>query len=147
MTPTVYLAGPIKGLTFEDATAWRRIAAGQLNQKGIHTIDPVERELRKHQGALGCSADGVMSGQRAIVVKDRDHIRRADAMLVNLLGAGSVSIGTMIEFGWADAKRIPIVTIIEAGNPHDHSFVRELSGWVVSTIEDGVAVLSALFSE
>lgn len=144
---TVYLAGPIKGLTFSGATAWRRIAADLLEAEGIRSIDPVERELRNHQGILDCAADGLMSNQRAIVVKDRDHIRRADAMLVNLDGAERVSIGTMIEFGWADAKRIPVVTVMQSGNPHDHAFVRELSGWVVPTIEAGVSVLAALFSE
>lgn len=145
--PIVYLAGPIKGLTYDQATFWRTYARKDLAACGIDTIDPVEMSLATQVGPLGCSADGVMSSQKAIVTKDRHHVGRANAMLAYLHGSTRVSIGTMVEFGWADARRIPIVTVMEPGNPHDHSFVREMSGWIVEDLEVGLGIINALFSE
>jgi len=68
-------------------------------------------------------------------------------MLANLLGAKTISIGTMIEYGWASAHRIPIVTIIEpAGNIYDHPFIRKLTGFRVETLENGLSVVKSIFN-
>jgi len=53
----------------------------------------------------------------------------------------------MIEYGWADASRKPIISVIEKeGNVHDHSIVRELTGFRVETLEDGLHVARALLN-
>lgn len=140
----VYLAGPIKGLTFAQATEWRVKASIHLATLGILTIDPVERELSNYKGVIGCSADGLMSSQRAIVTKDRRYVEQADAVLAYLDGAKAVSIGTCVEFGWADAHRKPIVTVMGQTDVHNHSFIRELSGWVVPTLDEALYVLHEL---
>jgi len=149
-SPTIYLAGPIKGLTFEQAVGWRHRSREVLERHfGFRCIDPVERSLADHDGVLDCNSNlGLMSSQKAIVAKDRNHVlQRADALLVYLDNAPHVSIGTMIELGWADAKRIPIVTVMGPDNVHNHSFVREISGWVVPNLDDAYGVLYALFTE
>lgn len=144
----VYLAGPIKGLTFAEATQWRRDAATLLAPLGILTINPVEQDLEVYQDIpLGCSAEGLMSTPRAIVAKDRHYVQQADAVLACFHGCRQISIGTCVEFGWADAYRKPIVTIMGEANLHDHSFVRELSGWVVPSLDQAVTVLHQLLGK
>lgn len=143
--PAVYLAGPMKGLTYEACNGWRREAARLLADLGIATINPVEAELSTHRGALSCSANGLMTSPKAIVAKDRHYVlNRAMAMLVNVTNAPAISIGTCVEFGWADAARIPVVTVMPEGNPHQHAFINELSGWVVPTLDEAVHILAAL---
>ena len=144
--PIVYLAGPIKGLTYQQANRWRQNAAHALNLIGVASINPVGEELKDHVEVLGCSVPGLMSSQRAVVAKDRFAVlQRADAMLVNFADAPAVSVGTCVEFGWADATRIPIITILPEDNPHNHAFIREMSGWVVSDLEAALDVFTALF--
>jgi len=86
----------------------------------------------------------ILSTQRAIVTRDRFDVHRADALLFNLLGAENVSIGTMIEMGWADDDRKVTVTAMESDSVHDHAFVRELSGFILPTLDEALDVLVAV---
>lgn len=81
------------------------------------------------------------------VTRDRFDVRTADALLINLLGAPRVSIGTMVELGWADAYRIPVVTVMDPDdklNPHAHDFVRILSGTVVDTLDKAIDIITEM---
>lgn len=58
------------------------------------------------------------------------------------------SLGTLTEFGWADAFGKPIVTVLKPGSVHDHPFVRALSGFIVPTLDDAIDIIkSVLLSE
>ena len=66
---------------------------------------------------------------------------------MNLLGAKKVSIGTMVELAWADASRKPVIACIEkTGNPHDSEYVRGLSTYVVTSLDEGIAVAQFFFN-
>ena len=68
-------------------------------------------------------------------------------MLANLLGLEKITIGTMVEYGWADAYRKPVITVIEkTGNIHEHYFVRELTAFRVETLEKGLSVAKAILT-
>ena len=67
-----------------------------------------------------------LTSQRGVTTRDRMDCNRADAVIMNLLGAKTVSIWTMIEIGWADAHRTPIILVMErSANVHDHPMVRD----------------------
>lgn len=90
----VYLGGPIKGLLYEDARAWRDAVSVNLQiMYGINTI---------------------------------------------------ISIGTMVELGWASAAGIPVLLVMPTGNVHDHPFTRALCNYRVSTIEEASDLIGAL---
>ena len=61
------------------------------------------------------------------MTRDFNDVKRCDAILVNLLGAKSASLGTVMELGWAYALQKPVVVAIEPiGNPHDrHPMIEE----------------------
>ena len=64
---------------------------------------------------------------------------RCDALLVNLLGAKKVSIGSVLEIGWADAFRKPIILAIEKeGNPHDHAELKEVANFIVDNLDEAI---------
>ncbi len=145
--PLVYLAGPIKGLSYAGATDWRTHAAGLLHIGGIVALSPMRHKayLRPEQDIADAYPLSPLSSQRGITTRDRFDVLRCDVVLANLLGAEAVSIGTMIELGWADAARKPVVLVMEPeGNPHDHAMVRELAGFRVPTLNDGLEIVTAL---
>lgn len=151
MSLRVYLAGPITGLTFGAADDWRKYAVDVLMSHGIVGLSPMRGKafILKRIGereVLGQTyEDAPLSTQRGIVARDRFDVARADVVLFNLVGAEKVSIGTMIEYGWASAHGKMIVTVMEkTGNVHDHAFVRELSPYRVETLDEALDIIVAV---
>lgn len=142
----VYLAGPITGCSYNGATDWRKEVARQLGDKCIIGVSPMRcKDYLLEETTIADSYEArVMSSQKGLTARDRWDCRRCDIILANFLGAERVSIGTVMELGWADAARRPIVVVMEQGNVHDHAMVREVAGFIVSTLDEAVQVISAL---
>lgn len=145
----VYLCGPITGLSYTGATDWRAGVAAELQSVGIGSLSPMRgKSYLEKETNLGFDyANTLLSNNRAITARDRFDTMRCDLVLSNLLGSQRVSIGSMIEFGWADAKRIPIVCVMEpTGNLHDHGMVKEIASWIVPRLEDALAITKAILT-
>lgn len=153
-TKSVYLSGPITGLTFKGATDWRKAATEDLAAAGIEGISPMRAKdyLSALDGPISGHGReyahmGVLSTPQAVVTRDRFDTQRVDVVLMNLLGAERISIGTMVELGWADAARVPVIGVIEPeGNVHDHMFVSQMIGFRVTTLEDGLNIAKAILA-
>lgn len=149
-TPTVYLAGPICGLSYDGATGWREYAEAALATDGIRSFSPMRSKafLSGHDAANPLGPHGyqhVLSTPKAITTRDRRDCTTCDAVLMNLRGATRVSIGTVIEIAWADMARVPVVLVMEReGNLHEHCMVREMCGFQVETLEQGIATVKAI---
>jgi nucleoside 2-deoxyribosyltransferase len=148
----VYLAGPIAGLNYEGATEWRDIARQQLYDCGIQGVSPMRgkeylRDVRNFDSAGNYGNFSCMSSARGITTRDRYDATHCDVMLVNLLGANKVSIGTVMELGWADANRIPIVCVMEEGNIHDHGMINEVIGFKVETLEEALHIVKIILAK
>lgn len=146
MKPLVYLAGPITGESYKSATNWRNTAHIALERVGIVGLCPLRgKAYLEKEGILQDSyEDQLLSMGKTITRRDRFDCCRANMILMNLLGAKKVSIGTMIEVGWADANRIPIVLIMEDDNLHRHSMLEECADYRVSTLEQGIHVVKTV---
>lgn len=167
---TVYLAGPITGLTYEGATDWREYAKKKLTQYNILGVSPMRgKEFLRNLSSMP-SGNQAKAGDRhglslphGFVARDRLDVRRADAVLMNLLGAERVSIGTMVEIGWADAFLKPVVLVIEkeglgswiGGKPpvykevniHEHGFVRELTQYHNEDLDTAIETIAAILTD
>ena len=152
MTGTIYLCGPITGCTFMEAKhGWREQVYNYLTPKGITCLSPL-RHLREDQIDTGDhksmnpngAAVGCLSTPRGLTERDRFDTVRSDLVFCNLLGATRASIGSMIEFGWADAHRIPVLTVMEKDNVHNHGMVTAISSWTVTTLEEAMEVTQDL---
>lgn len=149
MKPRVYFAGPIAGLDYKGATDWREVVAKQL-APDILALSPMRgkdylaayTDIGGTPGAMH-AMNNAMSTPAAIVTRDRNDTTKSDAVLMNLLGAKKVSIGTMIEAGWADAARVPIVLVIEPDNIHQHAMLIDIAGYIVPTLDEAVHILKA----
>lgn len=151
--PSVYLAGPITGLTYDGAQDWREDVAIELDCAGIVAYSPLR--AKKHLRVLGeldnaGTKDSAYLGMnplsepQGITTRDRFDCTGRDMVLVNFLGADRVSIGTCIELGWADAARVPVVVAMEEDNVHRHAMVNQIAGFIVPTLEQAVDVVKAV---
>ena len=125
----VYLSGPISDLTFADAAGWRSRVVQRLGS--WNTLDPLRgksflsNQRRIHREEYEAEKNPALSDE-AIVGRDMADVSASDIVLINLLGATAVSIGTMQEQGQARAERKRVVLVMEdSGNIHDHPFVRQ----------------------
>lgn len=154
MGGTVYLSGPITGLTYDTARyGWRQTFAGML-EEGITVLSPMRHEghLAEMRGVPiepGNLPDGLFSQSRMIVDKDFLDIRTADVVVVNLRMAKIPSQGTLIEYGYAAAFGKPIITIALPDDLllHKSPFIPVLSTAIVSTQEEAAAIVNSLLSE
>jgi len=147
MNKSVYLSGPITGYDFDhwSCNGWRKNAAlapevdstGGLT--GIVCYSPLRGKayLKNIAGPIEGEYNGPLTSRHAITQRDRHDCMTCDAMLVYLANAERVSIGTMIELGWADAVRKPIVLVMEPGNVHEHVIACSIPIAVVPTLEEG----------
>lgn len=144
--PKVYLAGAISGLTYAQGQDWRTFATAELDKMGIDGYSPLRaKDYLRNVGKIEQSYQfNPLSSDRGIMTRDRWDVMTADVILMYLLGTGSrVSVGTMIEAGWADAFRKPIVLVMEKeGNVHEHPMLREATGFRVTTLEEGLTVVN-----
>lgn len=142
--PKVYLAGPIAGLSYDNCTNWRNYTIEVLSKWGITGVSPMRDKAIKITEIVD-DIYPILCHPRSLVTRDHFDVRTCNVMLVNLLGAKKVSIGTMVEYGWADAYRKPIITIIEKeGNIHEHPFIQELTGFRVDNLDSGLAVVKSI---
>lgn len=142
---SVYAAGPITGLSFTGATDWRNDLQLLLKDK-VKVLSPLRaKDYLKNETVIGDSYEQekidsplthVLSSSRGITTRDRNDVMNSDIILVNLLGATKVSIGTVMEIAWADMLRKPVVLVMEkTGNVHDHAMIRECIGFRVETLD------------
>jgi nucleoside 2-deoxyribosyltransferase len=148
---TVYLAGPITGLEYVEATNWRNDAKLLLALNGITGLSPMRgKEYLSEVKEFTMDGDkyssfSVMSSNRGIMTRDRWDATRCDVLLVNLLDAKRVSIGTCMEIAWADAVRTPIVCVMEpTGNPHEHGMILEAIGFRTASLNEAIYIIKAI---
>ena len=143
MEKRVYLAGAIKGLTYKRGNDWREYAIRELARDGIIGVSPLRaKDFLDEVGILNEEYDEhPLTAQKGTITRDRFDVKSCNIMLANLLGLEKITLGTMIEYGWADAYRKPIITVMEKeGNIHEHYFIRELTGFRVETLEEGLTI-------
>ena len=142
----IYLAGPISGLDWKQATEWRQYVEEELSDFGIECLSPLRFKsfLSSETSIRDSYPDHALANTRAIYTRDRWDVSRSDVILVNFVGATKVSIGTVIEIAWADMLNKPIIYLAEDDNIHNHAMVMESIGFRAHTIEEAVDVAKAL---
>lgn len=146
MKPSIYLAGPITGISYGDSVDWRQ-QVKLLLSPDIDCFSPMrgKQYLSKETAIADSYEDILLSSQRGIFARDSLDCLRCDALFVNLLGATRVSIGTVMEISWAWSYRKPIILVMEKeGNIHEHAMLREACPLRVSTFNDGIAIARTL---
>ena len=143
----LYCAGPIKGVSYDESTHWREYVASSLPTH-IKAVSPMrsEKYLAAEKNIKDSYEEHQLSCRKGITCRNRMDVMRCDMILVNFLGAGKVSIGSVMEVAWADAWRKPIIIVMEKDNVHAHAMLREVSGFIVSNLDEAIAIATAVLS-
>lgn len=146
MTPKLYLAGPITGESWNGATSWRDYVAETLFDIGIECLSPLrgKNTYLVNEQVLDMEYRHPLSTAKGITARDRNDVMTCDAILVNLLGAQRVSIGTVLEIAWADAFRKPIILASDPGGVHDHSMINEIAGFILDDLDEAIDIAIAV---
>ena len=145
--PLVYLAGPIKGLTYDGATTWRDDAVAFLKRHDIDGLSPMRgKDFLRGETFDGRSYSHPLASPRGIFTRDRYDVRRCDLVVMNLVEAAAVSIGTMFEAAWSVAYDKPLVVVLEAdgSNCHNHPFLHEAAGFVTTSLDEALDLAVAI---
>lgn len=138
----VYLCGPITGLKFDEASDWRDSSSDfveRLRVLGWDVLSPMRGKdvFRKPNDE---PLDAFFDDGAPAVQQDLDDIEDSEAVIVNLLGAERVSLGSMCELGYAYAKGKPIILVYEGdSNVHHHVFPEYMATVVVESLEGALA--------
>lgn len=146
--PRCYLAGPISGVSWESAVSWRKVVSEELARHGVEAIDPLRHSevLAGETKLRSVYPEWLWIQQRAIVHRSLYHVRRSQVVLANVLGARERSVGTITEIAVAHEYRIPVVLVVDEGNPHDHPFLKEMATVVTEDLNDAVEAVWRLFT-
>ena len=125
--PTVYLAGHISGITYDEATEWRHRAAEQLRRdNAVVSLDPMRGKacLRAHYGDHPLprlsgdeyrdipGADEARLHPDAVAMRDHQDVRAGDVVLANLSMVNKRSTGTIVEMALAHGLGKPVCAVI-----------------------------------
>jgi nucleoside 2-deoxyribosyltransferase len=115
--------------------------------------------LRSQESIKDSYNEHKFSTAKSIMLRDHYDVETSDAVIVNLIGATRVSIGTVMEIAWAYAYRKPVICIIEepekqetgfassSGNIHEHAMLNEAIWWRAKNIDEALDALNCLFNE
>ena len=133
MHKKVYLAGPIGGLTYDGAQAWRNAISNLLDEKSDGRIKGYTPLRGKEAlGVWGILTTGPyawvsnLATSKAIMARDYNDCRTADLIIADLTHQ-KVSIGTVMEIAFAYAHRVPVIGIlVQNGSPmSNHVMLQE----------------------
>lgn len=141
----VYLAGPITGMSYDNAVDWRDVVKQKLDNR-IAGYSPLRAKHYLSQSDMikQTYEDIALSSAKGITARDFNDCRTADMLLVNLLEADVVSIGTVMEIAWAKAFNVPTVVAMQNDNIHQHAMIRESVGFIVDTLDEAAHVVNAV---
>lgn len=146
---TVYLAGPIGGLTWAEATDWRNNATELL--RPMRCLSP----LRDMDGASlrgSCFTEDRAQESNfdkvpfnKLFQRDYMDVHTCDAVFVNFIGAKKQSVGTICEIAWTYRQGKPMVVVMEPGNINENIFLDMQIHHRAHNLADGINMLRGLY--
>ncbi len=132
---TVYLAGNIEGLSYGQATNWRKSAEEYLADHGIKTLNPMRgKESLDNGKVIGTEYKTITASE--IFQRDVEDVLRSDVILAIITKPG---LGTGFELGLAYAHGIPVVAVAWGDGVKNHPFlVGGGVSWYFEYIEDAL---------
>lgn len=144
---TIYLAGPISGLTYDAArNGWRAefsMALDALDNDHIFCASPMRaKQFLSDVGKIDASYEmHPLATAAGITTRDYNDVRTADAMVACFLDSDAPSLGTAVEFGYAHAHRVPIIIVARDGDVHRcHPMLSRMAGYITDDMEEAAHI-------
>lgn len=147
MKKSIYLAGPITGLSYDTVTDWRQHVINTFPEYDCYSPMRMAESLKDETSIADEYPDSFLSNQRAVLARNFNDCKNCDLVMVNLLGAKKVSIGTVMEISFAYALGTPIMLIMEKeNNLHNHCMIREACPFVTDDLELALQGIRSILS-
>ncbi len=149
---TIYLAGPITGLTHDEARYGWRSDFKSLMPEHIYCNSPMRgKEFLKDVGVLTSGHNypkNALCSEAGITARDYNDVKNSDVMIACYLESnGMASLGTAVEHGFAHALQIPIITIGPADEINvRHIMLKRMAGYLVDTLEEAAHIAALLLT-
>lgn len=88
--------------------------------------------------------DRILSSAKGITYRDGWDVDTCDVLLINFLGAETISAGTVWEIGRASARQKPIVCAMEESNVHQHPIINTSIGWITPDLDMAIDIVKAI---
>ncbi len=133
----IYLAGPVKGKSEDDACNWRESFTEclRLRNSNFVGVSPLRCEAPGPDGKYPYDYSWDMATQ--ITAKNLLDVRRCDAVLAYLPNADS--IGTLQEIGWAVGLGKTIIMLTHTPSVATHPILRATVPFIFSTNKAGIS--------
>jgi len=145
--PKVYMSGPMAGLTYEEGTEWREYVKDKLD--GVaNCLSPYRgKDYFRGQTIKNQEYTQVLSTPKAIKIRDQWDTMNADVVLLNLSNYQLFSIGSIIEVGWADAARVPVVAVIPSESEYfKHPILTQTCAYIVQDLDEAINIVKVLLN-
>lgn len=144
---SVYLAGPIMGLSYAAATEWRDEAAAILAKHGLEARNPMrfKQYLRYLDQMPDSIADNPLITARAIFARDKNDVYTCDAVIANLKDSTYPSVGTIMELVWAHQWLKPIIVVLPTNSLWaNHAMLKQCYDFVAADVPEAVDLAIAV---
>lgn len=142
----IYLAGPITGKSFDEVMSRYKEKTSLLVDFGYEVLSPMTAKggLKGSDALVATGYAGPVANDHSIFERDRWMVSQADVVLADLSNAVSVSIGTTMELAWASYLNKHTVLVMQAGNVHEHAFIKEAADVRFTDMEEAYDYLREL---
>jgi hypothetical protein len=101
----------------------------------------------EHELVDNSGMDEPLATDRGIMCRDRNDCCTANVLLVNFIGAKTVSIGTVMEVAWANRLQIPVVVALPETDIHNHPMMRQAYDYVCGSIDEAIRITKTIIGE
>lgn len=159
---SVYLAGPMSGVTSLQTHVWRN----QLKSSARFMDEMVYSRITWLDPTRGLPSDNrVLSNDdldeyrgnflfrpKTVLARDYADVKRADIVIAGLRsdyhGTVPISIGTCIEIGWCHAFQKPLLVIAEDGSEYKkHPMISSIATSFVENVSEAIEFLDVMLHE
>lgn len=137
---TVYLAGNIASLHYDDATNWRKELTTKLELAGYTVLDPMRDKEHLANTIVGFTHNSDNCTANAIFTRDVSDIDKADIIFCYLT---KHSIGTCWELGYAYANNKYII-VVTTDEFVEHPFLSQSANYITVSLKHGIGELLSL---
>jgi hypothetical protein len=135
--PEGYLAGPIGGLSWDEANTWRANVASMLQPMKTRSplrpikIDDETFDVKDHcfvtdGGRANDSRKTTLIPFHHLFQRDYMDVHESDFIFANYLGTKKISVGTNAEISWGYRRGMPMFVVMEEGNINENVFLLEM---------------------
>ena len=136
MSKTIYVAGPMEGLTEEQMTGWRKEFTHKLHGYGLTILDPTRRQPYHQEDSIGRA--------RFVFKKDLKDIDESDLVFFDIRYNAGRGTGTSMEAMYAWMKMKPIITWANPGD-FKHPFYQSMETIRVESLDSGIVAVKQFF--